>query len=127
MNSPVVDSKVAWPPGTMHTSFAIPLVDCSSEAALSIDVAACDPQFAFILWHEGVNGNGDCFLKEELRAAYATAVGKKIDMQHDQKFMDVVGCITASEFVDDPAGAHVDCRGEIWVTCLLYTSPGPRD
>ena len=74
-----------------------------------------DPQFTFILCRTGANKNGDFFLPEELSTRHATAINKKIDLQHSQDFSDIVGGIMASDYLEDDAGGRVECAGELYV------------
>lgn len=72
---------------------------------------------SFKLTHAGDNRNWDFIAEDELRAAAPTAVGKKIDMQHERDWRGIVGRITDSKFVakDGSESAHVFCDGEIWM------------
>jgi adenine-specific DNA-methyltransferase len=73
-----------------------------------------DPQFTFVLCRTGTNRNGDHFLAEELSTRHATAINKKIDLQHSQEFSDIVGGIVASDYFEDDTGGRVECVGELY-------------
>jgi len=74
-----------------------------------------DKEFSFILTHAGPNKNGDFFTVEELSARHQTAINKKIDLKHSQDFTDIVGGVTASDFVQEPDKAWVECVGELYI------------
>jgi len=110
----------------MHTSVAV-AVTLSAEA-LPVDGAgmAVSPTFNFVLCHEGMNKNGDFFLREELSTRYATSLNKKVDLQHSQAFVDIVGGIIAAEYREDENGGRIDCIGELFLgvaqhAALAYT------
>lgn len=103
-------------PANLHTSF---LVDLSAEACTPIgamDMPGVYPTFNFKLCHEGVNKNGDCFIKEELSARYATVINKKIDLKHNQDITDIVGGVTSADYVEESGIGRIDCVGELF-TC----------
>jgi len=107
-------------PEPNHTSFPIELAFAEDETpsaqAINLGEApAGDREFSFVLCHVGTNKNGDQFSREELQARHQTAVNKKIDLKHSQDFRDIVGGVVASEFVEDDAGGHVECVGELYV------------
>jgi len=103
-----------------HTSFPVEfsLVDDETPSARAINVGETpsgDKEFSFILCHVGTNENGDHFTRQELEGRHQTAVNKKIDLKHSRDFRDIVGGIVASDFVEDEAGDHVECIGELYV------------
>jgi adenine-specific DNA methylase len=102
----------------LHTSFAVDLVLPGDPLAAQASAAMLpgeDPKFTFILCRVGTNRNGDQFLPEELTARHPTAVNKKIDLKHSQDFTDIVGGIAAADYIEDEAGARVECVGELYV------------
>ncbi len=74
-----------------------------------------DPQFSFILCRAGTNKNGDHFLTEELSTRHATAINRKVNLQHSQDFADIVGGIVVSDYLEDERGARVECVGELYI------------
>ncbi|MCB2141419.1 DNA adenine methylase [bacterium] len=101
-----------------HTTIPVE-ISFREQAALSADAMQAgpdgDPQFSFILCRTGTNRNGDHFLPEELAARHATAINRKIDLQHSQDFSDIVGGIVASDYLEDETGGRVECVGELYV------------
>ena len=101
-----------------HTSIPIE-ISLREQESLSADAMQAgpdgDPQFSFILCRTGTNRNGDHFLPEELAARHATAINRKIDLQHSQDFSDIVGGIVASDYLEDETGGRVECVGELYV------------
>jgi len=107
-------------PEPNHTSFPVDIAFAKEETpsaqAINLgDAPAGDREFSFVLCHVGTNKNGDLFSREELQGRHQTAVNKKIDLKHSQDFRDIGGGVVASEFVDDDAGGHVECVGELYV------------
>jgi adenine-specific DNA-methyltransferase len=96
-----------------HTSFPVEI----ALRARALDLGAArtaDPQFTFTLCRVGTNRNGDHFTAEELSGRCATAVNKKIDLQHSQEFSDIVGGIVSADYVEDGSGGRVECVGELY-------------
>lgn len=96
----------------VEVSLKIP--DGLSTEAVDINPNAGDPQFSFIMCRAGTNKNGDHFTPDELAARYTTAINKKIDLKHSQELTDIVGGITAADFVEDETGGRVECVGELY-------------
>jgi len=80
----------------------------------TVAVETGDKRFKFILTHVGSNKNGDHFMPEELRAAAKSAVGKKVDLSHDQSIRDIVGVILEAKYVEAGDLSRVECVGELF-------------
>ena len=92
-----------------------------AQLTLSADAAeGTDKKFEFILTHAGTNRNGDHFTKDELKKNGATAVGKKVDLSHDQAIAEIVGKITEAKYVEDDDNSRVECSG------VIYTAESPN-
>ena len=122
-------AELADPPAPLATAAnihtSIPVELClDNDTGLNTDAmhgsATGDPQFSFILCRTGTNRNGDHFTAEELSTRYATAINKKVDLQHSQAFGDIIGGIVAAEYRSDNDGGHIECVGE------LYTADTPQ-
>ena len=103
-----------------HTTFPVevrfPDEEPPSAQAINVgETPSGDKEFSFVLCHVGTNKNGDHFTREELSSRHQTAVNRKIDLKHSQDFRDIVGGIMASDFIEDEAGARVECVGELYV------------
>lgn len=93
---------------------SLKITDGLSTEAVDINPNAGDPQFSFIMCRAGTNKNGDHFTPDELATRYTTAINKKIDLKHSQELTDIVGGITAADFVEDETGGRVECVGELY-------------
>lgn len=92
-----------------------------AQLTLSTEAAeGTDKKFEFILTHAGTNRNGDHFTKDELKKNGATAVGKKVDLSHDQSIAEIVGKITEAKYVEDGDSSRVECEG------VIYTAESPN-
>jgi adenine-specific DNA-methyltransferase len=102
-----------------HTSVPVEVSltnkDGLSTEAIDLNPNAGDPQFGFVMCRSGTNRNGDHFTPDELAARCTTAINRNIDLKHSQDLIDIVGGITASEFVEDDTGGRVECVGELYV------------
>jgi len=111
-------SSAAAAEGTMHATGQSAI---SAPITLSTDAAeGTDKTFGFILTHVGANRNGDHFTKDELKKNAETAVGKKVDLSHDQAIAEIVGKITDAKYIEDGDNSRVECSG------VIYTAESPN-
>ncbi|CAM2070232.1 hypothetical protein SCOR_32955 [Sulfidibacter corallicola] len=101
--------------GSLRCTTTVPVdlepLTTAADMATTLNV---DPRFRFTLCHVGTNRNGDHFGEDELRQAFSSAIGQKIDLAHSQDIKDIVGAITAADLAGAGEETRIECQGELY-------------